>query len=129
MLSLKDMAKEFVRLLQPPDAKVKGLDAVAYFGGALTQRPSCVSQNMFAFDNFETVRGPGDLYAFLDTHIRLPNKILITTRSRDFKADFPVEVTGMNDIESKQLIDVVSNHVPNQRESDIRVSQPADTRV
>ena len=108
VLSLKDMAKEFVRLLQPPDAKVKGFDAVAYFGGALTKSPVGFPI-LFAFDNFETVRGPGDLYAFLDTHIRLPNKILITTRSRDFKADFPVEVTGMNEEESKQLIDVVAD--------------------
>jgi hypothetical protein len=108
VLSLKDMAKEFVRLLQAPDAKVKGFDAVAYFGGALTKSPDGFPI-LFAFDNFETVRGPGDLYAFLDTHIRLPNKILITTRSRDFKADFPVEVTGMNEEESKQLIDVVAD--------------------
>jgi hypothetical protein len=108
VLSLKDMAKEFVRLLQPPDAKVKGYDAVAYFGGALTKSPVDFPI-LFAFDNFETVRGPGDLYAFLDTHVRLPNKILITTRSRDFKADFPVEVTGMTEEESEQLIDVVAD--------------------
>jgi hypothetical protein len=108
VLSLKDMAKEFVRLLAPQDAKGKGFDAVSYFGGALT-KSTVDSPVLFAFDNFETVRGPGDLYAFLDTHIRLPNKILITTRSRDFKADFPVEVTGMTEEESERLIDVVAD--------------------
>jgi len=108
VLSLKDMAKEFVRLLQPQEAKVRGFDVVTYFGCTLTKSPVDFPI-LFAFDNFETVRGPGDLYAFLDTHIRLPNKILITTRSRDFKADFPVEVTGMTEEESEQLIDVVAD--------------------
>jgi hypothetical protein len=108
VLSLKDMAKEFVRLMEPPNGKIKGFDAVAYFGKALTEGPFGFPI-IFAFDNFETVRGQGDLYAFLDTHIRLPNKILITTRSRDFKADFPVEVTGMTEEESEKLIDVVAD--------------------
>ena len=73
VLSLKDMAKEFVRLVEPPDARTKGFDAIAYFGGALTESPVSFPI-LFAFDNFETVRGPGDLYAFLDAHIRLPTR-------------------------------------------------------
>ncbi len=107
VLSLKDMAKEFARLMGTPDAKAKGFDIIAYFGKVLTESP-IGSPILFAFDNFETVRAPSDLYAFIDTNIRLPNKILITTRSRDFKADFPVEVTGMTEEESDQLIDVVA---------------------
>jgi hypothetical protein len=107
VLSLKDMAKEFVRLMAPQGTKEKGFDPVAYLGNALAKSP-IESPLLFAFDNFETVRGPGELYAFLDAHIRLPNKILITTRSRDFKADLPVDVTGMNEDESEQLIDVVA---------------------
>lgn len=107
VLSLNDMAREFVRLMGTPGAKGKGFDAAAYFASALTKSP-INSPILFAFDNFETVRGPGDLYAFLDAHIRLPNKILITTRSRDFKADLPVEVSGMTEEESERLIDVVA---------------------
>ena len=74
----------------------------------LLQRAAFGRPLLFAFDNFETVRGPSDLYAFLDANIRLPNKVLITTRSRDFKADLPVPVTGMTEEESEQLIDVVA---------------------
>jgi hypothetical protein len=107
VLSLKDMAKEFVRLMGPQGAKEKGFDAVAYLGNSLAKSP-IESPLLFAFDNFETVRGPGELYAFLDAHIRLPNKILITTRSRDFKADFPVDVMGMNEGETEQLISAVA---------------------
>lgn len=110
VLSLKDMAKEFVRLTDSQEAKTKGFDPVAHLGDALAKSPFGFPI-LFAFDNFETVRGPGDLYAFLDTHIRLPNKILITTRSRDFKADFPVEVTGMIEEESEQLIEVVADNL------------------
>lgn len=110
VLSLKDMAKEFARLMQSPGATAKGFEAVPFFGNALTKSP-LEFPILFAFDNFETVRGLGDLYAFLDAHIRLPNKILITTRSRDFKADFPVEVTGMTEEESDQLIDIVAEHL------------------
>jgi hypothetical protein len=107
VLSLNDMAKEFVRLMVEPSARPKGFDIAAYFADSLTKSP-IGSPLLFAFDNFETVRGPGELYAFLDAHIRLPNKILITTRSRDFKADLPVEVTGMIEDESEQLIDIVA---------------------
>lgn len=110
VLSLKDMAKEFVRLTDLPEAKTKGFDSVAHLGDVLTKSPFGFPI-LFALDNFETVRGPGDLYAFLDAHIRLPNKILITTRSREFKADFPVDVTGMTEDESEQLIDIVASNL------------------
>ena len=61
---------------------------------------------LFVFDNFETVRNPQELFAWIDTYIRIPNKILITSRSRDFKGDYPVEVMGMSEAESDQLIEL-----------------------
>ncbi len=60
---------------------------------------------LFVFDNFETVRNPIDLYRWIDMNIRVPNKAVITTRSRDFKADFPIEVSGMEYDEAKELIE------------------------
>ncbi|MDR1160590.1 MAG: NACHT domain-containing protein [Syntrophomonadaceae bacterium] len=59
---------------------------------------------LFVFDNFETTKSPVDLYNWIDVYIRLPNKVLITSRIRDFKGDFPIEITGMNESESKELI-------------------------
>lgn len=50
---------------------------------------------LFVFDNFETVADPNELYQYIDQFIRLPNKVLITTRMREFKADYPVEVRGL----------------------------------
>jgi hypothetical protein len=66
---------------------------------------------LFVLDNFETVRSPGDLYSWLDNQIRIPNKILITTRTREFKGDYPVEVDGMTESESRSLIAQVSKHL------------------
>ncbi len=60
---------------------------------------------LFVFDNFETVRPPIDIYNWIDMNIRLPNKAVITTRYRDFKADFPIEVSGMEYNEAKELIE------------------------
>ena len=60
---------------------------------------------LFVFDNFETVSRPLDVFSWLDTFIRLPNKILITTRHREFKGDYFVEVAGMTEEECQSLID------------------------
>ncbi len=59
---------------------------------------------LFVFDNFETVRNPLDLFSWIDTHVRNPNKVVITSRFREFKADYPIEVGGMEEDEARQLI-------------------------
>jgi hypothetical protein len=59
---------------------------------------------LFIFDNFETMADKAELHKYLDTHTHLPNKVLITSRERSFKADFPVEVRGMEFSEAKQLM-------------------------
>jgi len=64
---------------------------------------------LFVFDNFETVRNPLDLFSWIDTHVRNPNKVVITTRFREFKADYPVEVGGMEPDEASALIQQVSS--------------------
>ena len=56
------------------------------------------------FDNFETVRSPLDLFHWIDRNIRLPNKAMITSRLREFKADYPIEVSGMEREEAESLI-------------------------
>ena len=108
VLSQKDIAKEFVRLMEPTDAKSKEFNALVYFSQSLLRSPTGLPF-LFVFDNFETVRTPGELYSFLDTYVRLPNKILITTRSREFKGDYPVDVEGMTKDESEELLDVTSD--------------------
>ena len=60
---------------------------------------------MFVLDNFETVRSPQEAFAWFDAYVRPPNKLLITTRTRDFRGDYPVELTGMTESEADILID------------------------
>ena len=61
-------------------------------------------KTLFVFDNFETLRNPVDVFKYIDTNIRLPNKAIITTRFRDFKADYPIDVPGMSFEEANGLI-------------------------
>src|SRR5665213_1621328 len=72
----------------------KGFDAVGYFRDCLGNSGE-EGPVLFVFDNFETVRNSTDVYRVIDTYIRLPNRVLITSRSRAFKGDYPVEVHGM----------------------------------
>ena len=59
---------------------------------------------LFIFDNFETMADVRELHQFLDTHTHLPNKVLITSRERAFKADFPIEVKGMEYGEAVEML-------------------------
>ena len=49
------------------------------------------------------------MYNWIDTFIRLPNKALITTRLREFKGDYPLEVMGMTEQEAQELITLASS--------------------
>lgn len=59
---------------------------------------------LFILDNFETFSDRIGLHKFLDTHTHLPNKVLLTSRERAFKADFPINVRGMSFEETEQLV-------------------------
>lgn len=105
VLTEKEIVEEFVSLMRPKELGVKGFKPSEYFAKALHSQFlgwPC----LFVFDNFETVRNPLELFSWIDNCVRLPNKVLITCRIRDFKADFPVEVTGMTDPECAELINV-----------------------
>jgi hypothetical protein len=102
VLSPDDMAREYVSLLQPPERNEKSFKSLDFFSRALGAADD--GATLFVFDNFETVRSPLELYRWLDTYIRLPNKVLITTRSRDFKGDYWVEVGGMTEDEFESLV-------------------------
>jgi hypothetical protein len=89
VLDEKDIAKEFVSLIGPAEAQEKGFKATEYFANALTKSPLS-EPLLIVFDNFETVRNPLELYNWMNAYVRVPNKVLITTRFRDFKGDYPV---------------------------------------
>ncbi len=104
VLSQSDIANAFVKLLEPAEAQDPKFNALHFLASSLG-KSTTGKPFLFVFDNFETVRNPADLFAWLDIHIRLPNKVLITTRHREFKADFPIDVPGMTEGEVEKLID------------------------
>jgi hypothetical protein len=102
VLTDAEIGKEFVQLMQPKGATDTEFQTLKYLSDTLTNSP-IGRPLLFVFDNFETVRSPADLFVWIDTYVRSPNKILITTRFRDFKGDYPVQVSGMSEDECNQL--------------------------
>lgn len=103
VLTVRDVAREFVRLMEPEEEHTKGFDPVAYFSEALTEG-AMGGRTLFVFDNFETVRDKGDVYELISNSIRRPNKAVITTRERYFKGDYDIEVGGMEEAQAQALI-------------------------
>jgi hypothetical protein len=102
-LTRKEIANQFADKMEPKERVTKSFDELGYFSRMLAAEHDEISL-LFVFDNFETVRNPTEVYEWLVNTIRLPNKILITTRFRDFKADYPVEVGGMTEQEFGKLV-------------------------
>jgi tetratricopeptide (TPR) repeat protein len=103
VLTVRDVAREFVRLMEPEEEQAKEFDPVAYFREALTEG-AMGGSTLFIFDNFETVRDKGDVYQLISNSIRRPNKALITTRERYFRGDYELEVGGMEEEQAQELI-------------------------
>jgi hypothetical protein len=104
VLNQKDIAIEYCNLVYPQE-EIK--DKLDFFSKELTKNK--FGKALYVFDNFETITNPIEVFEWINTYIRNPNKVLITSRiSRNFKADYPIEVNGMNEVECKSLIDLVS---------------------
>lgn len=104
-LSLDDFAKEYAELVGPKDLP-KGAKPELILATALSTTP--IGPALYVFDNFETVTNPATVFKWIDTYIRPPNKILITTRTREFVGDLPIVVLGMSNGEATQLINSVA---------------------
>lgn len=98
VLTLDDVARSYKRVIGDSSKR----PAKEVFAEALGR--SDLGPVLFVFDNFETIRQPEEFFRFVDDRVRLPNKILITTRHRSFKADFPIEVKGMTDAQCALLM-------------------------
>lgn len=114
VLTQRDVAKQVVDLLTPRGAGEKGFENDRFMHEALAGRVPG-GPFLFVFDNFETVRRPSELYNVIDTYVRLPNKILLTTRFREFKADYPVPVSGMTRDEFEELALLTSSRLGVQK--------------
>ena len=95
-----EIAKYYTKL-NPPKDKLN--DDKKYFQNELGKLDK-LKAGLFIFDNFETIQNPLEMFNWIDTFVRSPNKILITTRLSNFKGDYPLEVCGMTEVESRKMI-------------------------
>jgi len=102
-VTIDDFATQYAALLELPKRAERSFNARESLSSALAA--STEGPTLFVFDNFETVVSPAEAFSWIDTYVRLPNKVLITTRIRgNFRADFPIHVGGMSDAECERLI-------------------------
>jgi hypothetical protein len=113
VLTQGDIAKEFCRLMDAGAVEKKGHRPLEHLGESMQDTEH--APLLFVFDNFETVRNPEEVYTWMDTYIRPPNKILITTRHRSFKGDYPLDVPGMSEEEFERLVRQTSSLLGIQR--------------
>lgn len=104
LLTNREIAKEYRVLVGEPNEDEEGrkLNPTAFMMEHLRNSP--LGPTLFVFDNFETLRNPIDLFQWIDMNIRSPNKAVITTRFREFKADYPIVVSGMEQEEAEVLV-------------------------
>ena len=102
VVSIRDFAAEYARLLSPGEMNVKGFSRQDYLAKHLAGET--IGPTLFVFDNFETTTSPVEVFKWLDTYVRGPNKVLITSRSRGFTGDYEVQVSGMTHSEAEELI-------------------------
>ena len=105
-LSVEDFAQEYLRLMGPPSHEQQGWTNESLLGQRMGSTEDTTT--LFVFDNFETVTSPNGLYEWIDTYIRTPNKVLITSRVRSFRGDYALQVSGMTDNECSELIETTA---------------------
>ena len=89
VLSPNDIADQYSALvLSEPETTKKGFDRKEFFQSQLGKSDGGTC--LFVFDNFETVQNPVEMFTWIESFIRLPNKVLITTRLRDFQGRLSV---------------------------------------
>lgn len=102
VLSPDDVSSYYVSLVSPDRLADKKFGRREFFEQQLQTNE--LGPTLYVFDNFETSQNPVELFNWIDTFIRLPNKVLITTRLHEFKGDYPVEVKGMSEDEAIELV-------------------------
>ncbi len=103
VLTEKDISSEFIKIMGY-ESELAGKRAAIDVMSESLRESQLDAPVLFVFDNFETMRNPVDVFNWLDANVRLPNKVLITSRFREFKADYPISVSGMDEAEATALI-------------------------
>ena len=96
------MAESFAHLLEAeeptPDA------AVDFLLNEVSATGTEALRYLLVLDNMETFDEPAAVLRQLDDEVRLPSKVLVTSRHDDFQGDYPIRVAGMESREAHQLL-------------------------
>jgi tetratricopeptide (TPR) repeat protein len=65
---------------------------------------------LWILDNFETMQDPAGVFAQIDRCLGQSNRVLITTRHREYQGDYQIPVSGMELEEFKRLVTERSIH-------------------
>jgi hypothetical protein len=84
---IEGIAEMYCRMLGGTEAGREALDIFA------SEAANGSSRMLLVMDNFETLDDPVDVHQYLDSTVVRPNKVLITSRHRAFKGDYPLEVS------------------------------------
>ncbi len=112
ILTLENVACEIFRLvnpLLPEERRFIGKACQQNLASLLADKHA--KPRLFVLDNFETISSPVEVFTALSDRIRLPNKLVITSRFRDFKADYPLEIKGLQSGEADILIEKFSKRL------------------
>ncbi len=110
VLTPDDVANQYAAFVRSGDDRgTREVHAKTYFQEQLQRSDGGTC--LYVFDNFETVQNPLEMFVWLEYFIRSPNKILITTRLRTFRGDYPLEVQGMTEQESKMLVNQTASYL------------------
>ena len=102
-INQRDISRAAAELLEPNGYSSEGFNPEVFFQNCLIE--GAAGPTLFVLDNFETMQSPADVFKWIDTYIRPPNKVLITTRFRDFAGDYPIKIGGMTDEQASRLVD------------------------
>lgn len=112
VLSWADAARAFKDLTVALGVRQASSDEEDTFAQALRSSiPTMSERTLFVFDNFETILEPNALFQTLKSHVRLPNKVLITTRFTDFKGQYPIDISGMIYDEFQELVSTTASRL------------------
>ncbi|MBL7854723.1 MAG: hypothetical protein JNL17_09995 [Cyclobacteriaceae bacterium] len=103
-----DISREFYKLFSSEQDLGTKERQREFFQNSLKESNATFGPLLLVMDNFETLRNPKQVFNWLDTYVRNPNKVLITSRLRVFKADYPIEVDGMTRDEYDELVEKVA---------------------
>ena len=120
---LSDIVDVVVDWLGVGPKNLLGKSRKEYVEDCLTE--GALGTTLFVLDNFETIQNPGSVYSWIDEHIRLPNKVVITTRIRDFRGDYPIQIGGMTNDQAGELVDQhakrlnILNHITDEYKQEL----------